>query len=450
MRFKGGIHPEYHKGATCGKKVEVMPPPAVAYIPTVQHIGAPAKPLVKPGDYVYLGQPIAEAEAKVTACIHASISGTVREIIPYPHPSGSPVETIVIENDGKDERFPGCKPFPRPAEELTFDELVELVKDAGIVGMGGAGFPAHIKIASARAKIDTLMINGAECEPYLTADHRLMLEAPESILTGADILRRCFQMERALICVEDNKKDAIQTLTLAAEAFPGIEIYTLPSKYPQGSEKHIIKAVTGREVPSGGLPADTHCAVFNVDTCASITRAFCKGLPVHKRMVTVSGPGIALPKNVLCRIGTPFADVIAFCGGTNGEVQKLIMGGPMMGVCQYDERVPVIKTTSGILLFTAEQDRGSHSTHCIRCGRCVRACPMGLAPLYLNRFVTSGELGTAKKYGLRDCIECGCCAYVCPASLDLVARFRVGKLRLVEEEREQKKAELSTSGKQVG
>lgn len=438
MRFHGGIHPDYHKGATSGKKVEPLPPPELLYVPVSQHIGAPAEPLVAPGDKVALGQLIAKSEAQLTARIHAPVSGTVREIAPHPHPSGRRVQTIVIENDGLDTVSDEVRPCPKRPENLTFDELVALARDAGIVGMGGAGFPAHIKLASARGKIDTLLINGAECEPYLTADHRLMLEAPESILFGADLLRRCFEMERVQICVEDNKPDAVAALQAHLADFPGAEVITLPSKYPQGSEKHIIKAVTGREVPSGALPADARCAVFNVDTCASLTRAFRKGLPVHKRIVTVSGGAVAQPKNLLCRIGTPFSELVAFCGGEQGPVGKVLMGGPMMGACQFDLAAPVIKTTSGLLLLSEEKPRPE--THCIRCGRCVRACPMGLAPLHLKRSLDCGELDGAVRLGLRDCIECGCCAYVCPASLDLVARFRVGKQQAVRQQKEREAA----------
>ena len=445
MGFHGGIHPDYHKGATAGKKVELLPPPELVYVPVLQHIGAPAEPLVSAGEKVALGELIAKSEARVSARIHAPVSGTVREIAPHPHPSGRKVPTIVIENDGLDTPCESATPHPKSPEELTFAELIALAEEAGIVGMGGAGFPAHIKIASAEGKIDTLLINGAECEPYLTADHRLMLEAPESILFGADLLRRCFGMKRVRITVEDNKPDAIKALARAAKAFPGAEVVSLPSKYPQGSEKHIIKAVTGREVPSGALPADVRCAVFNVDTCASLTRAFKKGLPVHKRIVTVSGAGVAVPKNLLCRIGTPLQALVDFCGGTTGEVSKVIMGGPMMGSAQFDLAAPVIKTTSGLLLFPKAERRVE--THCIRCGRCVRACPMGLAPLQLQRNLAMGDVDAAAKLGLRDCIECGCCAYVCPASLDLVARFRVGKQAALEADRRKKETAAASKGR---
>lgn len=437
IAFKGGIHPDYRKERTAGKSVEVVPVPELLYFPVSQHIGAPCKECVKVGDRVLLGQIIADTEAPVSSPIHSSVSGVVKAIEPHVHPSGTRVTTIIIENDFLDEVSPEVKPCNIPVSELTMKDLLPMVRRAGIVGMGGAGFPAQIKLSSAYEKIDTLLLNGAECEPYLTSDHRLMLEAPETILFGATILKQCFGMDKVTICTEDNKKDAVEVLRKAIGDRKDIEVLALPTKYPQGSEKHMIKAATGREVPSGQLPVAAKCAVFNIDSAASIARAYRSGRPVFQRLITVTGEGVNLPKNVLARMGTPFSKIIEFCGGMNEKTKKVIMGGPMMGAAQYDLEVPVIKTTSGILCLSEEEIGEREETACIRCGRCVVACPMGLEPLMLNRMGKRKDYHEAERFGIMDCIECGSCAYVCPAHIPLVARFRVGKLEVGERRRKE-------------
>ena len=441
FRFRGGIHPAYNKERTAGKAVEVLSAPKLLYFPVSQHIGAPCREKVKVGERVLLGQIIADSDAQVSSPIHSSVSGTVRAIEPHAHPSGARVTTIVVENDFEDEVSPEVQPCGIPVDALTMNDLLPMVRRAGIVGMGGAGFPAQIKIASAYQKIDTLLLNGAECEPYLTSDHRLMLEAPETILFGATILRKCFGMKKITICVEDNKHDAVEALRAAIGARTDIEVLELPTKYPQGSEKHIIKAATGREVPSGKLPVEAKCAVFNVDSAASIARAYKSGRPVFQRLVTVTGSGVCQPKNVLVRMGTPFSEVIDFCGGLTDNARKVIMGGPMMGAAQYDLSAPVIKTTSGLLCLTEAEDRDASPTACIRCGRCIKACPMQLEPVYLNHYSEAGDLAETERWGVMDCIECGSCAYVCPARLPLVARFRVAKLRINENRRREQAKE---------
>ena len=421
--FRGGIHPEYRKDATSGLSIEILPPPARLYFPVLQHIGAPCEPVCKVGDRVAVGQCIADSDAPVSSRIHSSVSGRVVSIEPHLHPNGQRVLTIVVENDFEDDPLPDAR------------QTIELMHAAGIVGMGGAGFPAHVKLSSAAGKVDTLLINGAECEPYLTSDHRLMLEHPELIIGGAQILRRCLGLSRATICVEDNKKDAIAALHNLVVSDHSIQIAVLKTKYPQGGEKQIIKAVTGREVPSGKLPVDAGCVVFNVDSVASLCRAWRFGQPVVSRIVTVAGPAIAKPSMFSVRIGTPFSHVIEQAGGFRKDPVKVIMGGPMMGIPQYSLDAPVIKTTSGILGITRRETREADHPSCIHCGRCVRACPMHLMPNYLALYAAADRLDECERLGIMDCIECGSCSYVCPGRMHLVAQFKVKKNLIAERRR---------------
>ena len=434
--FKGGIHPNDMKAATCGKAIELLPAPARVVIPMSMHIGAPCSPIVNVGDHVYLGQKIAEAQAPVSSPVHASVSGTVVEIAPKPHSYGSDILSIVIENDFKDEVDPSIKPLD--IDTMTSEEIVEAVRQAGIVGHGGATFPTHIKISSGLGKVDNVLINCAECEPYITSDHRILLEYPWEVVGGAKILQKVFGVKEVKLGIELNKQDTFDGLKQYLPEDGSVKIYPLVTKYPQGSEKHLILALTGREVPSGKLPADAGCAVFNTDTCAAIYRLFNTGMPVIRRIVTVTGSAVANPKNLEARIGTPVSTLFEAAGGFNESPKKMVMGGPMMGMAIYSLDVPVIKGSNGLLAFCKDEGDVSNATKCIRCGKCVDACPVRLMPTYLYQASQKGTVADMEEFNALDCIECGSCSFVCPAKLPLVQGIRCAK-QLVMEERKKKK-----------
>lgn len=424
--FKGGIHPAYNKELTSRKNIRVMPPPEEVIVPLKQHTGAPCKPLVKKGDRVCKGQKIGDAEAFVSAPVHAPVSGTVTAVEPRLHPLGGKVTSIVIANDGEERTDPGIQP-PGTLEELDADTIKKIVREAGIVGLGGAAFPTHVKISPPPdKKIDTLILNGCECEPYLTCDHRIMVEQAEDVVYGARILLKALGIERAYIGVEENKPDAIAALRQAASKYPGIEVVPLQIKYPQGAEKQLITAITGKEVPAGGLPMDVGVVVNNTGTAAAIARTIKTGMPLIERVVTVSGEGIEEPQNLLVRLGTRLSDVVAAAGGFRGTPKKVIMGGPMTGITQFDLNVPVIKGTSGILVFT-KLKTATLPGPCIRCGRCVDVCPAFLLPGTLARLAKAGMYDEAVDYGLLNCIECGSCSYICPANRFLVQTIKAAK-----------------------
>ena len=434
--FKGGIHPNDMKAATCGKAIEQLPAPARVVMPMSMHIGAPCSPIVNVGDHVYLGQKIAEAQAPVSSPVHASVSGTVVEIAPKPHSYGSDILSIVIENDFKDEVDPSIKPLD--IDTMTSEEIVEAVRQAGIVGHGGATFPTHIKISSGLGKVDNVLINCAECEPYITSDHRILLEYPWEVVGGAKILQKVFGVKEVKLGIELNKQDTFDGLKQYLPEDGSVKIYPLVTKYPQGSEKHLILALTGREVPSGKLPADAGCAVFNTDTCAAIYRLFNTGMPVIRRIVTVTGSAVANPKNLEARIGTPVSTLFEAAGGFNESPKKMVMGGPMMGMAIYSLDVPVIKGSNGLLAFCKDEGDVSNATKCIRCGKCVDACPVRLMPTYLYQASQKGTVADMEEFNALDCIECGSCSFVCPAKLPLVQGIRCAK-QLVMEERKKKK-----------
>ncbi len=428
LTFKKGIHPNDRKEQTKTCSIEVLTPPELLYFPLGQHIGAPIEPVVRVGDKVLMGQKIADSTAKMTVPLHSSVSGVVKDIGLYLHPSGIKVPTIVIENDGLDTPADPINIWH--IDLLDSDEIIQIIREAGIVGMGGAGFPTHIKLSPPLDKhISHIIVNGAECEPYLTSDHRVMLETPEEVLEGLLVVKHLFPDAKAYIGVEENKSDAITLLKQRVKAYPGIEILTLAKKYPQGAEKQLIYAVTGQEVPSGGLPMDIGCLVLNIDTVSSLYRALAMGQPLLRRIVTVSGNLVEKPGNYSVRIGTPFRHIIDSAGGLKDEPAKIIMGGPMMGVAGYSLDVPVVKGTSSILLLSKEEARVLPETPCIRCGKCVDACPMNLRPLLLNAYVLAEQWDKCKKENIFDCIECGCCSYSCPAKRHLVQSIRVGKQR---------------------
>jgi len=381
------------------------------------------------GDRVKVGQRIGEPTGFVSTSIHASISGTVIAIEKRAHPSGGLSLACVIESDGKDEWIDF-----EPKESLrTREEICDMLQEAGIVGLGGAAFPTHVKLSPPPTqKIDLLVLNGAECEPYLTADYRLMLEKPLAVLKGAKLFARALSVSRGFIAIEDNKPDALACMEKVADRDPIFKIRSLPTRYPQGGEKQLIQELTGREVPSGGLPMNVGVVVQNVGTAFAAFEAGHLGKPLVERVLTVTGEGVTRPANLMVRLGTSLEMLLKACGMKPSPKRKVILGGPMMGIAQMDLQVPVTKGTSGVLVLSEEALPSTDQMPCIRCGRCVRACPMGLLPCELGDLCRSGLYEEADRYGLRDCIECGCCAYICPAKLPLVQFIRQGKVDLRE------------------
>jgi electron transport complex protein RnfC len=420
--FAGGLHPPDSKTYSAHKTIEPCPLPAELVIPATQHIGAPAEICVAVGDQVKKGQIIAGAKGFVSVPVHASTSGEVIAVEPRLHPAGRPLPAVVIKADGKDEWDDGLQ--ANDPDQLDPDALKKILANAGIVGMGGATFPAHVKLSPPpEKKIDTLILNGVECEPYLTADHRLMLEQSERIIDGVNILRKILGLDTAVIGIEANKPDAIEQLTAECAAH-NISVQPLAVKYPQGAEKQLIDAVTGRQVPSGGLPMDCGVVVHNVGTAAAVSDAVRLGRPLVERITTVTGPGIKEPKNLKIAIGTPLSHLIEYCGGLVGETGKIIMGGPMMGQTQLSLDVPAIRGTSGVLIFRTGDFSTQPAGPCIRCGRCISVCPIHLQPTTIAAYARLEMVDEAEQYNALDCIECGSCTYICPATLPLVQSIR--------------------------
>ena len=426
--FFGGVHPNDMKAATNEKAIEKLAAPAEVVIPMSMHIGAPCKPIVAVGDKVKIGQRIGEPGGFVSAPIHASISGTVKAVEPRPFSMGGKMMSVVIENDFQDEISEEVKPVADP-DSLTPEQLVEIVKNAGIVGQGGATFPTHVKISSGLGKVDYVIINAAECEPYITGDHRTCLERPEQVIKGATLLAKCFGVDKVYIGIEANKQNAADVLNAKiAELNAPVVVEVLHTRYPQGAEKQLVQAVSGRQVPSGKLPADAGCCIFNLNTTCAIYRAVYEGLPVVNKIVTVSGSGVIEPKNIECPIGTPITDLFDACGGLREDTYKLIMGGPMMGLAQYDVDVTVGKGTGAMLAFAGDEEKYVAEPQCIRCGKCVGVCPIRLEPIFMYKYLMKGDVDTWQNvlHGM-DCIECGACTYTCPARLPLTHAFRLGK-----------------------
>ena len=427
--FFGGVHPKENKHYAEEKKVQEFPAPDVLVIPMSQHIGAPCKPLVKKGDYVTMGQKIGDNQG-LCVPVHASVSGKVKAVEARPHTNGTCCMSVVIENDGLYELCPEIQPRSQEeVDKLTAEELMGIVREAGIVGMGGATFPTHVKLSSGIGKVDTIIVNAGECEPYITSDDRLCQEYPEELISGLRVIMKIFGLKEAHIGIEDNKPKAAAALRSVAGPADGIHVDVLPAKYPQGAEKQLIYAVTGREVPSGGLPAAVGCAVFNAATCKAIHDAVYNGMPLIKRIVTVSGDICMDPKNLMVPVGTSF-EALMNAVGTSQNPYKILSGGPMMGAAQFDLAVPVIKGVNAVTILGKANRSYVAQPHCIRCGKCVDACPMHLMPVMMYNAVHDKDVPEMKAQNMMDCIECGCCAYTCPACIPLVQAFRDGKQQI--------------------
>ena len=428
LSFKGGIHPPYAKSQTQTLPIEVLPPPEKVIIHLSMHIGAPSKVIVKRGDKVKIGQLLAEPGGFVSSPAHSSVSGEVSSIGNYPHPLGHHLTAVEIINDKNEDRIVS-KPLEKDWREAAPGEIVQKISNSGIVGLGGASFPTHVKLSPpGDKKIDTLIINGSECEPYLTADHRMLLEKADEILCGTLILRKILGARKTYIGIEDNKPDAIETINkkLSDKKYNGIKLIKLQTKYPQGGEKQLINAITKMEVPSGRLPMDVGCLVQNVGTAYAVWDAVCNGTPLYQRVTTVTGPTVKKPANLLIRIGTPIKYVLEYCETDLAATKKVIMGGPMMGLAQSELDAPVIKSTSGLLALDKIHE-GIKRYDCISCGHCLNVCPIHLSPSSLAKFINKGLYDEADKWNVLDCMECGSCAYVCPSKINLVHFLKLGK-----------------------
>lgn len=432
LTFKGGVDVPSFKELTQDKKIERANEPDFVNIALHQNIGAPCEPIVEVGDYVKVGQKIASTDAFVSGYIHSSVSGTVKEIVRASTPTSVNIKSIVIESDKLNEKHETyvSKGY---LEDLSAKDILDQIREAGIIGMGGAGFPTHVKLSPPEDKpIDTIIINGAECEPYLTGDHRIMVEETDKIILGLRAVMKALDVNNGVIGVEVNKLEGIEALHNAAKPFSNIKIVPLKVKYPQGDEKRLIDATLGREVPSGGLPMDIGAVVVNISTTRAIAEAVMEGKPLYERVVTITGNGIKNPKNLLVKIGTPMIDLINQCGGfTEKAPGKVIAGGPMMGVSQYDINTTTIKTTGGILVLTEEETKIPEMSPCIKCGKCVEVCPVKLLPLYISSHSLKGNYDSCEEYSALDCVECGACSYICPAKRPLVESIRVAKTEII-------------------
>lgn len=428
-KLRGGVHPRNNKEMTAEKPCERMPLPERLFVPVRQHIGEPAIPKIKAGDIVYKGDVLAGHENGKTPPVHCPTSGRVVDISNYPHPLFGISLAVVIEADGKDEWRPGLV-SSRSYLNLSPDEMIAIIYQNGIVGMGGAAFPTHMKLSPPKDKIiDTLIVNGAECEPFLTADYRVMIEHADEVVRGTQIAMKILGVNNAFIGIEDDKPKAVEHI-LAACAGTSIKVALLKTRYPQGAEKMLIKAITGREVPSGRLPMDAGCVVQNVGTLKAIADAVEKNIPLIERVVTVSGSSVREPRNLIVKTGTTFNDVFAFCGGFTEKAAEIIMGGPMMGLAQVSADAVVIKSTSGLLALPRRKIDNSMERPCIRCGRCLDACTMRLRPNILSILSETGKHMTAQtEYDLMDCVECGCCSYVCPSKRNIVHYIKQSKAK---------------------
>lgn len=429
FRTHGGAAVPHHKN-TWDIPSSTMPPPEKVILPMQQHIGAPCIPTVKKGDHVYVGTVVGDSDAYISAPVHASVSGTVTEITQVMLTGGQMTQAVVVESDGKMEKDPAIAP---PPPITTKEELAKAARAAGLVGLGGAGFPAHVKLNVPEGKtIDTLLVNVAECEPYVTSDHREALENGRNVLEGVYHVKEILGVQRVIIAVEDNKPDVIQKLSEIADdpkrdPLDQVRVLPLKSRYPQGAEKVLVQACTGRKVPAGKLPADVGCLVMNIGSLSFLASYMRTGMPLTLKRVTLDGSAIAHPQNVIVPVGTPIKDVVAFCGGYKAELKKLIMGGPMMGVAITSDELPILKQNNAILAFDQREAQLRQPTACIRCGRCVAACPMHLMPTKLEQAVERQDVEALQSLDIMTCMECGCCSFSCPAGRRLVQAIRLGK-----------------------
>lgn len=433
--FTGGIHPQGNKKLTSAKAIEPAGIPETVYIPLAQHAGKPAVPVVKVKDEVKTGQLIANADGFISAPIHSSVTGVVEKIDTFPHPVSGKALAVQIKTSQTDEIVYKSEP-DLSALELPKDQLLDKVRKAGIVGMGGAGFPTSVKLAPPPdKKVDALVINGTECEPYLTCDHRMMLEHSREIFLGIEIALKILGIDNAYVGIENNKKDAFEQMKKTVSEMDSAykcskaTVKMTKTKYPQGAEKTLIKTLLKREVPSGGLPFDAGVIVMNVGTAFAIYEAVCLDKPVIERVITVTGKSVKNPANLKTRIGTTLSYLIEKCSGTTEETGKIVCGGPMMGFAQISDQVPATKGTSGVLVFSKREILAEKQSPCIRCGRCNMVCPMGRMPGDIARMVAKGKNEELEKMKVKDCIECGACAFACPAKIPLVDFMKLSKVK---------------------
>ena len=429
--FRGGIHPPTMKESTAQKPIKRFPPPEKVYLPLLQHTGSPLHPLVKKGDRVKKGQKIADVDAYISAPLHSSLAGKVVAIEEWPHPIRGKCLAIIIENDGSNQIEREGILSREEIERIDEKSLRVWIREGGFVGLGGAAFPTHVKVSPPAGKtIETLLINGAECEPYLTCDHRVMVERTEMMLTGTQILARACGAGKVIFGIEKNKPDCIERVSEAIKNFSiPAQVFSLPTLYPQGSEKHLILTILGKEVPPGGLPLDVGVVVSNVQTAWAIGRKALEGIPLIERVITLTGDCMNRPENIEVSLGARLAEVVDFCGGFQISPEKTIMGGPMTGVGQVTLDIPVIKGTSGFVFLKKTFLKKEYP--CIRCGRCVDYCPVYLLPTDLAKYAENGDYEEAKKQRALDCMECGSCSYVCPAGIPITHYIKIAKAEIM-------------------
>lgn len=426
--YYGGVHPAERKELSEGIALQRFPEPETVVIPLSQHAGAPANPVVKAGDAVCVGQVIGESAGFISSPVHSSVSGTVVAVEERLHPTkGGPVLSVVIRSDGKDTVHESVKPRGS-LDSLSPEEIIDIVNQSGIVGMGGAGFPTYVKLKPGKP-IDAVLLNGCECEPLLTADHRVLLEYADDVIYGLQAILKAVDAPKGIIVIEDNKPDAIELMEAKTAGLDNIEVVTARTKYPQGAEKMLIKRVMGRQVPRGGLPADVGCVVSNISTVKAISDAIQTGMPLTERVVTVTGEKIAKPGNYIVKIGTSVKALIDYCGGVTDADVDIKMGGPMMGFDLPDTDVPIIKSSNGIICVDTDQ---TQEVACIKCGRCVDVCPMELSPLYFQKYANEENWQGMLDLNVRDCIECRCCEFICSSKIPLVSKIKAGKKAIME------------------
>ena len=441
----GGIHPHDQKIST-HQAIEPFPLPALAYISMAQHLGAPALPVVQKGDYVKVGQQIGKSSTFISAHIHASVSGTVKSVEPFVDHTGKKWMTVIITVEG-DEWMESIDRSPELKREITLSgpEIIQRVAEHGVVGLGGATFPTHVKLSPPPGKKATcLIINGVECEPFLTSDYRVMLELGEEVLVGAQLMMRALNVERGIIGIEENKPDVIRHFSTLAKHYLGIEVVSLKKRYPQGGEKQLVEAVLKRQVPSMGLPIDVGAVVQNSSTALAVYEAVQKNKPLIEKVITMTGHCLATQKNYKVRIGTPFLELINAVGGIPPEAAKMVIGGPMMGQAVAHVEAPVVKGSSSILFLTEKETKRQTEGPCIRCAKCIEACPMALEPYLLYKLSTLGLKEALEKERIYDCIECGCCLYSCPANVPLLDMIRLSKAEVL---KQMKSKSVTNNGK---